>query len=193
MDITTDYLGFSSCVDITTDYQQLHNIPLHIARSPGTPWVVAGPKRPQRRRRKRMQKRGCRGGLLAWLRKNPYKPPLPSIFLTNARSFVHKTDKLELLMANNRNICDCSVMIITKTWLHSFVLDSAFQLTGCSMHHFNRNKSSCKSRGEGLCIHVHMDWCTSSRVIHPHCSPDLVVMTECNHASPWYWQVQFSL
>ena len=111
---------------------------------------------------------GCGGSLLAWLRKQPYKPLLISIFITNARSIVHKTDELELLMTNNRNIHDCSVMIITETWLHPLFLDSAIRLTGHSIHRFNRNKSSGESRGEGLCILVLKDCCTSSRVIHTH-------------------------
>lgn len=79
-------VGFSSRVDITTEFQRRHNIPLGIARSPGSPWIVVGSVRRCRRRRERRQKRGCRGGLLVRLRKQPYKPPLPSIFLTNARS-----------------------------------------------------------------------------------------------------------
>lgn len=119
-------------------------------RSPSKPWIVVGHKRHHRRRREQRQKRGCRGGLLARLRKQPYKSPLPSIFVTNARSIVHKTGELELLMANNQNIRDCSVMIITETWLHPLIPDSAVQLTGHSMHRFNRNKGSGKSRGGGL-------------------------------------------
>lgn len=121
-------VGFSFSVDITMDYQQLHNIPLDIARSLGTPWVVVvGPRGHRRQRRERRQKWGCRGGLLEWLRKKPYRAMLSSIFLTNVRSIFHKTDKLELLMANTQIIWDCSVMIFTETWLHLLIPDSTIQ------------------------------------------------------------------
>ena len=80
-------------------------------------------------------------------------------------------------MANNHKIHDCSMMIIMEMWLHPLIPDSAVQLTGRFTHRFNRNKSSGKSRGGGLCIHVLMDWCTSNRVIHTQCSPDLEVLT----------------
>lgn len=38
------------------------------------------------------QRQGCRARVLAKLRKQLYKPPLPSLFLTNARSIAHKMD-----------------------------------------------------------------------------------------------------
>lgn len=67
-------------------------------------------------------------------------------------------------------------MIITETWLHPLIPDSAVQLTGRSIHRYDMTKSSGKSKGGGLCIYVHSDWCTSSRIIYTQCSPDLEVM-----------------
>ncbi|KAK1893548.1 Protein translocase subunit SecA 1 [Dissostichus eleginoides] len=93
-------------------------IPDEVARSPGSPWIVVGTGRRRRRRRERKQKRGCRSGLLLRLRKQPHKPPLPSIYLTNARSIVHKTDDLELQLSGTSYVGECCVLIITETWLH---------------------------------------------------------------------------
>ena len=106
-------IGFACQIDITPDFQQPHNIPPDIARPPCPAWTVVGPGRRRRRRRERRQKRGCRAGRLVRLRKQPVRPPLPSIFWSNARSMVNKTDELELLMAENRHTRDCCVTIIT--------------------------------------------------------------------------------
>lgn len=67
----------------------------------------------------------CRVGLLTRLRKQPLKPQLSSIFLSNARSITHKADDMELLIAANKSVCDCCVIIVTGTWLHLAISDTA--------------------------------------------------------------------
>ena len=156
-------IGLRCQVAVTSDFQWNHNIPLDIARPPESPWIVVGPSKRRRRRKERKQKRGCRAGLLAQLRKQPHKPPLTSIFLTNARSIVHKIDELELHLAANCFVRDCCVMIITETWLHQLIPDASALLAGPTIHRSDRNKDSGKSRGGGLCVYVHNDWCASSK------------------------------
>ncbi len=85
-------IGFQHKITVTHDFYRTHNIPKDIARPPGSPWIVVGPGRRRRRRRERKQKQGSRAGLLARLRKQPHKPPLPSMFLTNARSITKWTN-----------------------------------------------------------------------------------------------------
>lgn len=169
--------GFACRTDITWDFQQSHNIPLDIVRPPGSPWFVAGSRTRCRQGREWRQKWGCRVGLLAQLRRQPHRLALPSIFLTNARSVIHKTEELELQMVGKKHVQDCCVTIITETWLHLLIPDAAVQLSSHSMHRFNRTSSSSKTRGGGLCVHVHQDWCTNSRVIYTHCSPELELIT----------------
>ncbi|KAK0150001.1 hypothetical protein N1851_009235 [Merluccius polli] len=160
----------------TQDFHRANNIPTDIARPPSSPWIVVGSVKQRRRRRERKQKRGCRAGLLARLRKQPNKPPLTSIFLANARSFVNKMDEMDLQLAKNF-MRDCSVMVITETWLHSAIPDTAVQLTGCTIHRQDRSKDSRKTMGEGLCLYVHNAWCSGSRITHSHCSPDIEVLS----------------
>ena len=66
-------------------------IPAEITRSPSST-----PEAEKRRRRRceRLQKRGKRGGTWARLKANPFKPPLPTIFLSNARSARNKMDEI---------------------------------------------------------------------------------------------------
>ena len=123
-------------------------------------------------RRERKQKRGCRAGLLARLRKQPNKPPLTSIFLANARSFVNKMDEMDLQLAKNF-MRDCSVMVITETWLP----DTAVQLTGRTIHRQDRSKDSGR-QGEKDSVYM----CTTpgvsgSRITHSHCSTDIQVLS----------------
>ncbi|KAK1889582.1 Imidazoleglycerol-phosphate dehydratase [Dissostichus eleginoides] len=141
-------IGMSCRSDITADFHRTNNIPEDIARPPGSPWIVFGPVKQRRRRRERKQKRGCRAGLLARLRNRPHRPPLPSLFLANARSIVHKMDELEVLLAANTNVRDCCVMIITESWLHSWIPDAAVQLPGRSTHRYERNSASAFRSGD---------------------------------------------
>ncbi|CAG6018054.1 unnamed protein product [Menidia menidia] len=169
-------IGFKLKMTISRDFHRTHNIPDEIARPAGSPWIVIGSGRRRRRRCERKQKRGCRAGLLLKLRKQPLKPPLPSLYLTNARSIVHKTDDLELQLAGNRYVSDCCVLIITETLLHTQVPDATVQLVDHTLHRWDRNSDSGKNRGGGLCIYVHDGWCNNSTVLDRHCS-DLEFMS----------------
>ena len=96
-----------------------------------------------------VKKRGCRAGLLARLRKQPLKPLIPSIFLTNARSIVHKIDELELHPAANSFV----------SWLlcYDHPVDLAASADpGCvsstsATHRSDRNKSPVGAE-EGDCV-----------------------------------------
>lgn len=111
------------------------------------------------------------------LRKQPHEQALPSLYLSNARSLVLKMDDLELLLPGNRYARDCCVMIITKTWLHSDIPDASMQLAGPTLLRGDRTKHSGKSRGGGLYIYVHNNWCNNGTVIDNHGSPDLEYMS----------------
>ncbi len=97
-----------------------------ISPSPGDP-AAAGR---QRRRCEWRQKRGKRAGVWARLKANPFKPPLPTIFLSNAQSIRDKMDEVRLHMAAKRTIHNCCCMIFTETWLDSTTPDTAIELAG---------------------------------------------------------------
>jgi len=170
-------IGLQRNQAVTSEFLHSRNIPEEIARTPGSPWMVVGPGKCRRRRRYRKQKRGCRSGLLVRLRRQPHKPPLPSIFLINARSITNKMDKLNLQISANKLIEDCSILLITETWLHSLIPDVAIELAGRTAFRWDRNKDSGKSKGGGLCIYVHNNWCTNTKIIDRHCSSDLEYLT----------------
>lgn len=107
----------------------------------------------------------------------PLKPPLPSLYLTNARSMVHKTDDLEIQLAGNRYVRECCALIITETWLHTQIPDATVQLAGRTLHRWDRNSDSGKNTGGGLCIYVHEGWCNNSTILDRRCSPDLEFMS----------------
>ncbi|KAL1260011.1 hypothetical protein QQF64_007838 [Cirrhinus molitorella] len=158
-------------------FHHVHNIPYEIARPAGSPWIVVGSRRRRRWRRERKQRRGCRSGVMLRLRKQPYKPPLPSLYLANTRSLVYKTDYLELQLAGNRYVRDCCLLIITETWLHPDIPNASMQLAGCTLLRWDRTKDSGKSRGGGLCIYVHDNWCNNGTIIDKYSSLDLEYMS----------------
>ncbi len=148
-------LQFSGVV--TEDFHRANNIPMVIARPLGSPWIVIGSVKWRRWSKERKQRRGCRAGLLAKLRKQPHKPPLP---LSNARSLVNKMDEMELQLAkprgllcvsNNRNLASLGIP------------NAAVQLTGRTIHQQDCSKVSCETRGGGLCLYVHNAWCSKQQ------------------------------
>lgn len=170
-------IGFQAKMEIASAFTETHNIPPEIARPPGAPWIVVGPSRHRRRRKERKQKRGCQAGLLARLRKQPHRPPLPSILLMNARSLANKMDELQSRIAYNHLIRECCLLIVSETWLHPQIPNATVELAGRTLHRHDRTEASGKIRGGGLCVYVLEDWCLDSRVIDTYCSPDLEAMS----------------
>ncbi|KAI3364744.1 hypothetical protein L3Q82_000900 [Scortum barcoo] len=91
---------------------------LQLLRTPD--WREALPRRRTEGKRKRCarkQKRGKRGGLLARLKANAGRPPIPSLFLSNVRSLDNKLDLLRLRLGVSREMRNCAVLCLTETWL----------------------------------------------------------------------------
>ncbi|KAL6490208.1 hypothetical protein MHYP_G00005530 [Metynnis hypsauchen] len=86
-------IGLQHNQAVTSEFLDAHSIPEEIARTPGAPRFVVGSSRPYRQRRHRKQKRGCWSGLTARLKRQPHKPALPSVFLTNARAITNELDE----------------------------------------------------------------------------------------------------
>jgi len=120
------------------------------------------------------QKQSCKAGILARLRRQPHRPPLPCLFLTKARSLVNKMDELRLQVATMKDSC---ILLITETWFHPFILDSAIKLTGYTIQRHDRTSDSGKSRGGGLCVYVSNNWWNNVMTFYSHCSPDLEYVT----------------
>ena len=93
-------------------------------------------------------------------------------FFSDLRSILHKIDELELHLAPNSFVRDCCVMIITENWLHPGCVSST-----SGTHYPLLRQDSGKSRGGGLCVYVHNDWCASSKITVTHCSPDIEAVT----------------
>ncbi|XP_024121111.1 uncharacterized protein LOC112142095 [Oryzias melastigma] len=173
---------------VTGEFIRLHEIPLEIARSPGPSWFPI-PSRGTRRRRRR-RKRGRRAGALARLRRLPLKPPLPSLFLSNARSLLNKMDELRLQVATDNCVKDVCALLITETWLQHSVPDSAIELAGYTALRRDRTADSGKSRGGGVCVYVNNSWCTNTVTIDSQCSPDIEYLTvKCR---PFYLPREFT-
>ncbi|KAI3354805.1 hypothetical protein L3Q82_004541 [Scortum barcoo] len=115
-----------------------------------------------------INKSGAReGGLRARLQANPYRPALPSLFLTNARSLVNKMDEMKLRIVSAK--IDSCVAIVTETWLDNNIPDAAVELAGRSLLRAVRTAASEKHRGGGLALYIHNAWCTATNIIATYC------------------------
>lgn len=97
-------------------------------------------------------------------------------------------DKLQI--AANKLIQDCCILL-TETCLHSLILDTAIELAGRTAHHHDWSKDSGKSKGGGLYIYVHNNWCTNTTPVESHCSPDLEYLTDRHR--PIYLPCEFTI
>lgn len=120
--------------------------------------------------------------------KRPAKTHASQHFLTNARSLNNKMDELELITESRNSVCDCSIMVITETWLHT---DEAILLAGRTVHRADRNDEPSKNRGGGLCIYSNNKWCTNAKAIERHCSPDVEFITL--RCQPFYLPREFTV
>lgn len=83
--ISTTIVWFQQKTFICRDFHWSHNILDEITRPAGPPWIVNRSGRRRRQHHERKQKWTYRAGLLTKLRKQPLKPPLPSLYLSITR------------------------------------------------------------------------------------------------------------
>lgn len=158
-------IGLRCTLRVSSDFHRAFNIPDEIARPAGSPWIVVGSGRSCRRRRERKRRRGCRAGLVRRLKKEPLKPPVPSLYLCTGRASTHETNTLELELEGNRFVRDCCVLLLHEP-------EAPAQLAGRTLHRWDG-----RSGGGGLCLYIHQGWCNNSAVLETHSSTDLHFMT----------------
>ncbi|KAI3351762.1 hypothetical protein L3Q82_020592 [Scortum barcoo] len=144
--------------------------------APSIQGMVPAGQRARGKRCARKQKRGKQGGLLARLKANAGRPPVPSLFLSNVRSLDNKLDLLRLRLGVSREMRNCALLCLTETWLNDNMLDPAFQIDGRLLFRADRNQQSGKGGG-GLCVYVNKDWCTNHTLVNSHCSKAIEHMT----------------
>lgn len=86
-------------------------------------------------------------------------------------------DELRLQVVTNNIIKDSCILLITETWLHPLIPDSAIQLAGYTAQRLDRTSDSGKSRGGGLCVYINNNWYTNIVTVDSHCSPNLEYVT----------------
>lgn len=75
-------------------------------------------------RQEREQKQGKQAGIYAGLKGSPFKPPLPSLHVTNTQSILQKTYELRLRITTHTvNSC---VLFFFKTWLNVDILEDGY-------------------------------------------------------------------
>ena len=97
---------------------------------------------------------------------------------------------LRLRLSYQRDIKHCNNLCFTETWLNDDT--DNIELAGFSMHWQNRNATSGKTMGGGLCLFVNKSWCAMSKIkeVLRYCSPEAEsLMISCR---PHYLPREFS-
>ena len=135
------------------------------------------------------RRRGRRGGVRQRLRRRGNKPPLPSMILSNVRSLYSKMDELRLNARYGYEYRESCVMVLTESWLHKDIPDSLIDLQGFSCVRKDRDSSSGKIRGGGICVYIKDNWCKQFTIMETVCDPDLELL--CVSLRPFYLPREF--
>ena len=115
---------------------------------------------------------GLRGGVRNRLKRNSYRPPLPSITLSNARSIQSKLDELSALLRHDCDSRKSSLLCFTETWWSEDNAD--YEKEGYTTLRFDRDTKKTekaeKSIGGGLCLFVNKKWATNFTVRERFCT-----------------------
>lgn len=77
-------------------------------------------------------------------------------------------------------------MVVTETWLHDNIPDTAVERAAHSPYCADRTADSGKLKGGGVCVYIHNSWWTDIAVIERHCCPDLeFLVLKCKPYLPW--------
>ncbi len=144
-------------------------------------------------RRRRRKHRGRRTGIRNRLRKRAHSPPLPSILLANVQSLENKMDDLRARISFQRDIRDCNIFCLTKTWLTPTVPDTAVTPSdNFSVLRMDRTAEAGKNKGGGVCFFINKKWCDSRNIsiLSRSCSPHLEHLSII--CRPFYLPREFS-
>lgn len=139
--------------------------------------------------RRRLRRRGRRGGVRQHLRQRGNRPPLPSMILSNVRSLKKKMDELRINATACYEYRESPIMVFTETWPHRDVPDSLFELEGFSLIRSDRSEMSGKGRGGGICVFINDRWCRQHTLWKTVCNPDVELM--CLSLRPLYLPREF--
>lgn len=77
----------------------------------------------------------------------------------NGKSLPSKVDELTALTRLQRVYRQCSLMMLTETWLNELSLDSHVTLDGFQLVRADRDAAKCdKKSGGGLAVYVNERW-----------------------------------
>ena len=71
-----------------------------------------------------MRRPGCRSEAVCRSRRRRYRSVLPSFIVVNVRSLPNKMDELTALTRHQRDYRECSIMVLTETWLTALTPDT---------------------------------------------------------------------
>ncbi len=127
------------------------------------------------------------------LRERAHSPPLPSILLANVQSLENKMDYLRASISFQRDIRDCNILCLTKTWLTLSVPDTAVRLSdNFSILRMDRTAEAGKTKGGGVCFMINKKWCDPRNIsiLSRSCSPHLEHLSII--CRPFYLPREFS-
>ncbi|KAK0135719.1 hypothetical protein N1851_028396 [Merluccius polli] len=123
------------------------------------------------------RKRGKRGGIRSRVRRRPFRPPLPTIIMSNVRSLRNKMDLLHARCRFERAFRDICIIALSETWLEESVSDSEVSLDNFTIIRSDRTRHSGKTRGGGVCLYINDRWCNNIKVHRKVCTPNLELVT----------------
>jgi len=125
------------------------------------------------------RKRGRKGGLRHRVRSRKFRPPLPTILLSNVRSIRNKLDELHANVKFLNEYRESCLLCFTETWLNPSINDQILSLPEFDTPiRLDRSADSTgKQVGGGLCIYVNSQWCKQYTIREELCTPNVELLS----------------
>ena len=101
-------------------------------------------------------------------------------------------DELTALTQHQKDYRECSIMVLTETWLTELTPDTDANLDGFHLQQADRTAESGKGKGGGLAVFVNDSWCNSGHITVKEqvCSKDIELLAVSMR--PYYLPREFT-
>ena len=127
------------------------------------------------------------------LERKTYKQCLPSLIMGNVRSLGNKIDELTVLTRSHQEYWECSLMIFSESWLHTYAADHNVSTEGFHTVWADRDcTESGKCKGGGLAVYLNNRWCNPGHMTVKDCICSLATQLLGVGLRPYYLPHEFS-
>jgi len=120
--------------------------------------------------------RGCRSGARVKYNRAKFRHSVPKVIFSNVQSLPNKLDCLRLNCTSLFEYRESDIMCFCETWLDANTPDEFLEIENFTLFRGDRTTNSGKTKGGGLILYVHNNFCENTHIIDKICVPDIEML-----------------